>query len=144
MSRFYAQYIIIVFQLSVYLIVIFLKKFPDQLAGLLAKLEPKSTKNEYNLLVEVKDYLSQSEPTWSISNGHIKLLCMKIFIIIVENKKGLLFEYAKYFTIIRTLTNKLFSKNNSKKLNCLLVYVNVLFKSSCIWARTLKNQNSRS
>ena len=61
------------------------KKFPDQLAGLLAKLEPKITKNEYNLLVEVKDYLSQSEPTWSISNGHIKLLCMKFFIIIVEN-----------------------------------------------------------
>jgi hypothetical protein len=71
------------------------------LAGLLAKLEPKITKNEYNLLVEVKDYLSQSEPTWSISNGHIKLLCMKFFIIIVENKKALLIEYSKYFTIIR-------------------------------------------
>ena len=79
------------------------KKFPDQLAGLLAKLEPKITKNEYNLLVEVKDYLSQSEPTWSISNGHIKLLCMKFFIIIVENKKGLLFEYI--FKKVRNYSN---------------------------------------
>jgi hypothetical protein len=42
------------------------------------------TVNDYNLLVEVKEYLEQDEIKWSISNSHIKLLCELSLIILLK------------------------------------------------------------
>ena len=40
--------------------------------------------NDYNLLVEVKEYLQQTVVSWSIASNHVKLLCERILIVYIK------------------------------------------------------------
>ena len=51
----------------------------------------KNMINDYNLLVEIKEYLQQKEKKWSIGKNHIRVLCKHgILQLVIKKEKHLI------------------------------------------------------